>query len=220
MRLASFNDAGHLGIDVGFLGRMREDGVPVVALVRHGVTAANKQGRVQGQSCWGLDPEGHDQARALAGWYPKPDRLISSPLRRAMETAAAFGVPIVEAPEIMEMSFGSWEGRDDLHGDEWATRIYEHGEDLPRGGDGETFADVIERMCGFLARLSPEPARRTVAVSHGAAIRAIIAGIHGRGNDINRQLGVAANSSVTHVVVTPGGPVVADYGLAPHLETL
>jgi broad specificity phosphatase PhoE len=220
LRLISFNDATHLGVDVGFLGRMRSEGVPVIAFVRHGVTRANKEGRVQGQSCWGLDAEGHAQAEALAGWYPSPDRLISSPIQRAMETAAAFGRPIEEAPEVMEMAFGEWEGLlgSEFRDPEYATRIYQGGEDLKRGHTGETFGAVVTRMADFLTGLDVDPAQRTVVVSHGAAIRAAIASFHGRGHDINRGLGVPSNTSVTHVALTPRGPMLADYALAPHLS--
>lgn len=220
LRLRRFNDASHLGVDVGFLGRMRTDGIPVVGFVRHGVTAANKEGRIQGQMCWGLDREGLVQAKRLASWYPRPDRVISSPLQRALETASAFGRPIEEAPEVMEMSFGSWEGMTNagLSGDDAAVRIYQHGEDLPRGGDGESFQQVVQRMSGFLGNLAVDPAERTVVVSHGAAIRAVVAGVQGRGNEINAHLAVPQNSSVTHVALAPEGPMLADYALAPHLE--
>jgi broad specificity phosphatase PhoE len=220
LRLRRFNDASHLGVDVGFLGRMRTDGIPVVAFVRHGVTAANKEGRIQGQMCWGLHHEGIMQAKRLASWYPRPDRVLSSPLQRALQTATAFGRPIEEAAEVMEMSFGAWEGMTNasLSGDDAAVRVYQHGEDLPRGGHGESFAQVVDRMRAFLMGLSVEPSERTVVVSHGAAIRALVAALHDRGNDINMHLSVPANTSVTHVVMTPEGPMLADYALAPHLE--
>lgn len=220
LRMATFNDATHLGVDVGFLERMRTDGFPVVGFVRHGVTAANKEGRIQGRMCWGLDPEGVIQAKRLASWYPRPDRVLSSPLQRAMETAIAFGRPIEQVDSVMEMSFGAWEGATNasLHGDDAAVRIYQNGEDLPRGGTGETFQQVVGRMSTFVTGLDAVAAQRTVVVSHGAAIRALIAGIHQRGNDINRHLAVPANTSVTHVVVTPEGPMLADYALSPHLE--
>jgi probable phosphoglycerate mutase len=220
LRLMRFNDASHLGIEVGFLQRMKQDGLPVVTIARHGVTAANKQGRIQGQSCWGLDDDGRHQAEALARWYPRPDRLISSPLQRAAESAAAFGVPFTEDPALMEMAFGQWEGKGggDFEADDLAARVFHGGEDLPRGYTGETFGEVAERMTGFMARLDPAPGRVTMVMSHGAAIRALIAGFHIRGNDINRDLGVPPNTSYTHLVVTPEGPVLADYALAPHLE--
>jgi broad specificity phosphatase PhoE len=122
----------------------------------------------------------------------------------------------------MEMAFGSWEGMPagSLTDDDLAVRIYEHFEDLPRGGTGETFMQVVKRMRAFLAGLVVDPGERTVVVSHGAAIRAVIAGIHDRGNDINRTLGVPTNSSVTHVALGPEGPILVDYALSPHLEIM
>jgi broad specificity phosphatase PhoE len=136
-----------------------------------------------------------------------------------METASAFGRPIEEAPEVMEIAFGEWEGLkgSEFRDREYAARIYQHGEDLNRGHTGETFADVAKRMGDFLHSLELDPAQRTVVVSHGAAIRAMIASFQGRGNDINRDLGVPRNTSVTHVALTPRGPMLADYALAPHL---
>ncbi|MDH4118071.1 MAG: histidine phosphatase family protein [Acidimicrobiia bacterium] len=214
LKLAVFNDATHLGIDVGYLGRMREAETPILAFVRHGITAANKEGRIQGRMCWGLDEEGFAQASALADWYPRPDRVLSSPSQRAVETASAFGTLVEHVPDVVEMSFGSWEGlrREDLPED--TAQAFR--DDLPRGETGETFVDVVARMGRFLSAAQPED--RTVVVSHGAAIRAAIASIVERGNDLNRDLAVARNSSVTHVAFTPDGPILADYSLAPHLE--
>ena len=63
-------------------------------------------------------------------------------------------------------------------------------------------------------------ARRAGAGIHGAAIRALVAAVHERGNDINDNLAVPDNTSVTHVVLSPDGPVLADYALSPHLEVI
>lgn len=223
LRLASFNDATHLGWEAGYLRRQRRAGLPAVALVRHGITAANRDGRIQGQSCWGLDPEGREQARRLAEWYGAVERVISSPLQRAQETAEALaGEAAVEIePALAEMGFGEWEGEvylDLLERDVLARRIWAGGEDLPRGHTGESFADVVARVGGFLAGFIADPAQRTVMVSHGAAIRALVAGLSGRGFDIAETLHTPPNASFSHLVLTPEGPVLADYGLAPHLE--
>jgi broad specificity phosphatase PhoE len=220
-RLHGFNDATHLGWEVGFLGRMREAGNPVVGVVRHGLTHANRDRRIQGQSCWGLADEGMDQAADLARVYGAVDRIWSSPIQRAMETAAAFAPPEPTPDEdLMEMAFGTWEGSfyDDLvAGDDLARRVLVDGEDLPRGG-AERFPDVVQRMRSFLGRVEATPGERVVAVSHGLAIKALVAGIHDRGSDINDDLAVSRNTGVTHVVLTKDGPWVADWSVAPHLS--
>ncbi len=220
LRLATFNDSSHLGHDAGFLGRIRKDGAPVVGLVRHGVTAANKQGRVQGSSCWGLDDEGHDQAAAFAKWYGQVDQVVSSPLQRAAETAAAISEVFDTDPTLAEMSFGSWEGKlfsqlvEDA--DDHLLAVYRDGKDLPRGHSGETFAQVVDRMAGFIERF--RPSGRSLVVSHGAAIRALVGSITGRGTEIPDHLGVSANTGVSHVGFSQWGPMLIDYSVAPHLE--
>ncbi|HVR33193.1 MAG TPA: histidine phosphatase family protein [Acidimicrobiia bacterium] len=220
-RLQTFNDATHLGWDEGFLGRMRSEGRAVVGLVRHGVTRANQERRIQGQTCWGLDDVGHDQARRFARSYGRVDRIWSSPIQRAMETASALAPPTATPDDdLKEMGFGSWEGAnyDDLlaSGDETARRIFIDGEDLPRGG-AESFADVAKRMRAFLDRIDGGSTGRRLAVSHGAAIKSVIADMHGRGTDINRDLAVSHNTGVTHIVLTDQGPWLADWSVAPHL---
>lgn len=221
--LDRFNDVAHLGVESPWIADQRRQGVPVVGFVRHGVTAANKSGTIQGQSCWGLDDEGRTQSIRFAEWYGPIDRVISSPLDRALQTAAALGDGGVEVDDsVIEIACGSWEGMtypEVLAADpELARRIFHDGEDLPRGHVGETFADVGERMSEFVSRLRPDPESRTVVVTHGGAIRSLVGSMTGAGPEIRSSLGTPANTSVTHVALTEAGPMLADYALAPHLD--
>lgn len=220
LRLARFNDSAHLGHDAGYLGRMRAEGVPVVGLLRHGVTTANKEGRIQGSSCWGLDPEGRAQAERFASWYGPVDHLVSSPLDRARQTAEAISSDFTVEEAVAEMSFGQWEGQSFREmieaGDEQLMAVYRDGVDLPRGETGERFADVIDRMARFLE--SFRPSGRTLVVSHGAAIRALVGVISGRGVAIPDHLGVSDNTGVSHIALHEEGPLLVDYSVAPHLE--
>jgi len=220
LRLARFNDSAHLGHDAGYLGRVRSEGVPVVGLLRHGVTAANKEGRIQGSSCWGLDSEGRAQAERFASWYGPVDHLVSSPLDRARQTAEAISPVFTVEEAVAEMSFGQWEGQSFRElvdaGDEQLMAVYRDGLDLPRGDTGERFADVIERMARFLG--SFQPSGRTLVVSHGAAIRALVGVVSGRGVDIPDHLGVSDNTGVSHIALHEEGPLLVDYSVAPHLE--
>jgi probable phosphoglycerate mutase len=209
LRLSRFNDATHLDLP--------EDPRSLVAFVRHGVTSANKELRIQGQSCWGLDEEGRLQAAALAAWYGPVARVVSSPLPRALETASAFGGPIEVDDDLKEMGFGDWEGLtfEDLREDPLARRIYHDGEDLPRGGSGESFGELVERLGRFLDRFRPDP--RTVVVSHGAAIRAVVSVVAGN-PEAWRRLATPPNTSISHLAWDDEGPTLVDYGLVPHLE--
>jgi len=66
----------------------------VLVIVRHGRTDHNAAGLLLGRLDPPLDPLGRDQAAALAAALGPVDRVIASPLRRATETASAFGRPI------------------------------------------------------------------------------------------------------------------------------
>ena len=85
-------------------------------LVRHGETDWNAAGRIQGCTDTPLNARGRAQALALAGRLrdERPQRLYTSPPRRARETAAIVGAELALEPEpveaLREISFGVWEG--------------------------------------------------------------------------------------------------------------
>lgn len=163
----------------------------MILLVRHGETEWNVARRFQGRQDSPLTPRGLAQARAMGGLVRDliaresgAFRLVSSPLGRASATAEAIaraaGLTAELDERLAEVSCGAWEGlrREDViaaHG-ESATG----GELIFRGPGGETFEQVQARLEGFLADLPPEPQRRVVVVSHGAAgrvLRGLYAGL-------------------------------------------
>jgi broad specificity phosphatase PhoE len=84
-----------------------------IVLIRHGRTAWNAQGRMQGRADVPLSPGG--RAEVLAWRLPTAwaeARWLSSPLRRATETAALLtDRPVAPEPRLIEMDWGAWEGR-------------------------------------------------------------------------------------------------------------
>ncbi|MBY6264025.1 histidine phosphatase family protein [Azospirillum sp. 412522] len=134
-----------------------------LAFLRHGVTGWNREGRIQGRTDIPLDPEGRDR---LAGLSLPPDwrdaTLHASPLSRAVETATLLvpGRPVHTDPRLIEMDWGAWEGLRgiDLRADPASGyRDLEHwGWDF-RPPDGESPADVRERLTGWLKDLLPLP---------------------------------------------------------------
>src|SRR5258706_706589 len=85
----------------------------LVALLRHGATAWNAEGRIQGRT----DVPLSDAGRAALRAFPLPEqcsgmRIVSSPLARCRETASLLGSENVQCdPRLAEMSWGAWEGR-------------------------------------------------------------------------------------------------------------
>jgi 2,3-bisphosphoglycerate-dependent phosphoglycerate mutase len=88
-----------------------------LALVRHGQTVWHAENRYAGTSDIDLTDVGMQQARQLAQWCTDKhfDAIVSSPIRRAVETArlsaAVLGLPLTVVDDLREVDFGLAEGR-------------------------------------------------------------------------------------------------------------
>lgn len=151
-------------------------------LLRHGQTEFNVKKLVQGRCDSPLTVLGHQQARAAAAWLKAhgvvPDKVVSSPLGRAMDTARLVACELlgpdaaVEPCEgIIERSYGTFE--EGSH-DALPTDVWDPGEDLvPFGGEGSHA--LQERMVATLTNLmSAKDTETLLAVSHGSASRQFI----------------------------------------------
>src|SRR4051812_10721735 len=85
----------------------------LLAVLRHGDTQWSTEGRIQGRSDVPLSDAG--RVELLVRRLPvacEGMTCISSPLRRCVETAQCLGVgPQRHEPRLIEMSWGTWEGR-------------------------------------------------------------------------------------------------------------
>ena len=88
-----------------------------IILLRHGQTDYNVAGRMQGHLDSVLTAAGHEQAAAAAPMLAalEPDRIVSSDLQRAVDTAevvgAACGLPVKFDARLRETHLGLWQGR-------------------------------------------------------------------------------------------------------------
>ena len=85
-----------------------------IVLVRHGQSAYNLQGRLQGQADPPLSDQGRAEATALATVFRgfDPARVVTSDLERARETAALIGFPDATPDAAWrEIDVGEWSGR-------------------------------------------------------------------------------------------------------------
>lgn len=151
-------------------------------LLRHGQTEFNVKKLVQGRCDSPLTNLGRQQAQTAAAWLKShgvvPDKVVSSPLGRAMDTAGLVATELlgqdtaVESCEgIIERCYGSFE--EGPH-DALPTDVWEPGEDLvPFGGEGSQALQA--RMVATLTNLiSAEDVETLLAVSHGSASRQFI----------------------------------------------
>jgi probable phosphoglycerate mutase len=157
-----------------------------VVLWRHGQTDWNVENRFQGHSDIPLNKVGHYQASEAAKVLAalRPDRIISSDLIRAQETAAPLAsltdIKVEINPNLRETDGGLWEGKlasenRATHGELFAN-WYEGG-DEPAGVTGERRSDVARRAVAVIEKETSNFSGTIVFVTHGGTVRSVLGSI-------------------------------------------
>lgn len=178
----------------------------MLILVRHGQTEANAQGLLLGRADPPLTDTGYRQARSLAAALPTPARIVTSPLKRARQTAAVLagasrdpgrgevedgtgagiegGIEVEVDPRWIEMDYGSLDCRPASALDAASWRAWrDDPEFVP--ADGESLASVGERVREACEALAADAAQRDViVVSHVSPIKAAVAWAMGVGDEV------------------------------------
>jgi broad specificity phosphatase PhoE len=156
-------------------------------LVRHAATANNlkRPPRLQGRRCDpGLSDQGLEEAARTGAFLAgvRIDRVCSSPLLRARQTAEAIAgphrLPVHVVEDLTEADVGAWEGRawDEIERDDpEAYRAFMADASVHPYRDGETVRGVLDRAGPALERLVAENlGRRIVVVAHNVVNRAYL----------------------------------------------
>lgn len=162
-----------------------------------------------------LSPVGKRQAAALAGVIPHGARVISSPLRRARETADAFGLQSVVDERWIELDYGALDGcrPEDLTDDMW--RRWRADPALVPPGGGESLRTLGMRVRAACQELADEAAERdVVVVTHVSPIKAAIAWALGVGDEIAWRLFVL-DGSIARIWIARHGPVLVSFNDVP-----
>jgi probable phosphoglycerate mutase len=188
----------------------------LILLVRHGTTPTTGQvlpGRAAGLH---LSEQGRAQAERVAGRLEAagPTAIYASPLERTRETAAATasrtGVPVVVDHGLLEGDFGDWTGAalaDLARLPEWAAVQREPGGF--RFPNGESFAEIRDRMVATLARLRAAHSGGTVVCfSHADPIRVAVSDAMGAPLNHFQRLSVSPCSVSAISYPRDGEPVV------------
>jgi broad specificity phosphatase PhoE len=179
----------------------------MLLVVRHGETPPNREGLLLGRADPSLTDVGYEQARRLAALLPAPDLVVSSPLRRARDTAAAFGRPVELDERWIELDYGELDGQPSTAVAEgvW-TRWRADASFAPPGG--ESLDDLSTRVGAACAALSEAAAVSTVVVvTHVSPIKAAIAWALDVPVEIAWRMYVE-DASVSRIDLEPVGPVV------------
>lgn len=190
----------------------------MIVIVRHGRTAHNASGLLLGRLDPPLDELGRAQAAALAAAVGPVDRVISSPLARTRETAAAFGAAVELDERWIELDYGEYDGvpLSDVPPEIWKRWR----DDLDfRPPAGETLRELGDRVRGALDELAAESgpgAGTTVVVTHVSPVKAAVGWTLGAGDDVSWKLWVAP-ASITRIGVTDRGGVLHSFNETAHL---
>jgi glucosyl-3-phosphoglycerate phosphatase len=183
-------------------------------LVRHGETTWNAEERLQGQLDPSLSERGRAQSRALAGVVDglPAERVISSDLARARETAELLGVrPARLDPRWREIDVGSWGGKTAAEVDAEDAELTNWRGGPRRAPDGESWDAFAARVGGAVDELI-EAGGSWLVICHGGCIRVAVA--HMTGADALR-LGAPPNASAT-VFELGERPRLLVYGSLPN----
>ncbi len=197
-------------------------------LVRHGVTAWNRERRFQGHTDPGLDDEGREQARRTAARLAREavHAIYSSDLGRAWQTAApiarALGQPPQPAGALRERHYGAFEGRshDELMRDE--PRAFERWErrdpDFALPGGGESLREFNARVLDFVRELlARHRGERVVTVTHGGVLDCVYRLATGMALEAPRKHALL-NASINRIGWSDGRYAVLGWADVSHLS--
>ena len=164
-----------------------------LVMLRHGQTEFNAGNRMQGQLDTDLSDLGRDQAVAAAEVLAKrqPLLIVSSDLRRALDTAESLGersgLPVEVDARLRETHLGDWQGLTHIEVDAAApgARIAWRNDATWAPHGGESRVDVAARGLPLVKELisdqrewgTDEPERPVVLVAHGGLIAALTAAL-------------------------------------------
>jgi broad specificity phosphatase PhoE len=180
-------------------------------LVRHGRTAANAGRRLLGRMDVALDELGRQQAHAL-GQVPflrQASRVVTSPLIRARETAAALGPPVEVDERWVEIDYGIHDGVElDAAPElwrEWAANLAY----APEGGESlAALGARVREACDGL--WSEAVDNDVVVVTHVSPLKAAVAWALSVGDEVAWRMFVDV-ASITTVGSSRGAPSLRSF---------
>ena len=188
----------------------------MLIVVRHGRTEVNRDKRLLGRLDPALDEVGRAQASALAAHVGTVDRIVSSPLRRTKETAAAWGQAVEVDDRWIELDYGELDGVPlaDVGPEVW--RSWRSDIDFAPAG-GESIAALGQRVRSACENLRADASTgNVVVVTHVSPIKASVAWALGVSDDIAWRMFVAP-AAVTTIAVSDTSASLRGFNHVDHL---
>jgi broad specificity phosphatase PhoE len=167
-----------------------------LALIRHGETDWNREGRIMGWAPVPINATGRAQIERLAERLASaPIRAIyTSPLQRTAESAAILAAPLGLSPQSdtrwIETKVTGWEGKlwSELEGHPIRERYYAAPNET-RLPEGEKLAEVAQRAVAAVTSLiAQHPDEIIAVVTHSDLIRVTISHYIGQPLPASRQI--------------------------------
>ncbi|KAJ4967511.1 hypothetical protein NE237_019360 [Protea cynaroides] len=177
-----------------------------IIVVRHGETAWNADGRIQGHLDVELNEVGRQQAAAVADRLSKESKIAavySSDLKRALETAQIIAsrcgpLEVIEDYELRERHLGDLQGSVLREAAKVKPKAYEAfisartDQELP--GGGESIDQLHQRCTSTLQRIGGKhKGDRVVVVTHGGVIRRLYKRAVPKGKSPGKILNTSVN---------------------------
>lgn len=163
-----------------------------IYLIRHGTTEWNREEVFRGRVECPLNDTGQAEARAVATYFQgiKIDKIYSSPLARAAETAAAIaagqGLKVFLDPAFTDLDFGEWQGHPLKEVREKYPDLYQTWRERPQDVNfpkGENLDQVRARAwAGLLKVAQGNPDRTVLIVSHRVITKVLLCAALGLDN--------------------------------------
>jgi len=198
-----------------------------ICMVRHGETAWNAEGRVQGQTDVPLSAVGEAQARALGAALAgqRFAALYASDLARVRQTAAPaaalLGLPVRLEPRLRERHYGKFEtltyaeARERLPQDFARFKAKDPDYDF---GSGESLRDFNARALACVAEIAARHAGETVLVfTHGGVLEMVHRHAHGTGLVAPRDFEIP-NTALNWIEIGRQSWRVGSWAQVAHLE--
>ncbi|MBI4285515.1 MAG: histidine phosphatase family protein [Chloroflexi bacterium] len=162
-----------------------------ILIVRHGETAWNVQEVSRGRKDVALNETGMKQTARLAAYLRnvKIEAIYSSPLKRAWQTAEAIAghhsLPVIEAPGLIDLDYGEWEGLEHAVVAERYPELYRLWLSRPQqvqmpGGEG--LRDVRRRARKAVKEVVARHSGSVVLVAHRVVNKVLICALLGLSN--------------------------------------
>lgn len=151
----------------------------LIFLIRHGETDWNVAGRLQGRENIPLNEVGLYQASCAAGLLKglvTVERVFSSPLDRAMDTAKVLSAALCDGTVTVEDGFTERDFGEKSGCKPEGNNIFNVWEGIP---GIEPLSDTSTRMLSALNKRAEEASGDMLAVSHGASINAVLRALSG-----------------------------------------